>query len=223
MQLALSDLFQVRWTEQIYEEWTRNVAANRPDLSPASLARCRKLMDDHVPDCLVTEYEAFIPTLALPDPDDRHVLAAAIHGGAGLIVTFNLSDFPASVLEDFHEKWSYVAKKEDYRDRSEPADDPKGDYWDHVAFDPEHRLVVVVVPGGRDVEGTEALVGEFRQRTGGRAMRLMTSDADPAYETAILGAYGETVTPPRAGRPGRPKGPDKTPPASLSYVRRSRR
>ena len=102
MQLALSDLFQARWTDQIHDEWTRNVAANRPDISPASLARCRKLMDEHVPDCLVTGYEALIPTLTLPDVDDRHVLAAAIYGGAGLIVTFNLSDFPASVLGQFH-------------------------------------------------------------------------------------------------------------------------
>jgi hypothetical protein len=102
MQLALSDLFQARWTDQIHDEWTRNVLVNRPDISPASLARCRKLMDEHVPDCLVTEYEALIPTLTLPDVDDRHVLAAAIHGGAGLIITFNLSDFPASVLGQFH-------------------------------------------------------------------------------------------------------------------------
>jgi hypothetical protein len=58
-------------------------------------------MDEHVPDCLVTEYEAIIPTLTLPDLDDRHVLAAAIHGGAGLIITFNLSDFPAAILEQF--------------------------------------------------------------------------------------------------------------------------
>jgi hypothetical protein len=74
------------------------------------------------------------------------------------------------------------------------------------------------VPGARDVEGTEALVGEFRRRTGGRAMRLLTSDAYPAYEAAILDAYGETVTPPRTGRPGRPKGPYKTPPAGLVYA-----
>ncbi len=102
MQLALSDLFQARWTDQIHDEWTRNVLANRPDISPANLARCRQLMDEHVPDCLVTGFESLIPTLTLPDPDDRHVLAAAIHGGAGLIVTFNLSDFPTSILGQYH-------------------------------------------------------------------------------------------------------------------------
>jgi hypothetical protein len=59
-------------------------------------------MDEHVPDCVVTEYEALIPTLTLPHVDDRHVLAAAIYGGAGIIITFNLSDFPASVLGQFH-------------------------------------------------------------------------------------------------------------------------
>ena len=101
MWLALADLFQARWTDRIHDEWTRNVAANRPDISPASLARCRKLMDEHVPDSLVTDYEALIPTLTLPDADDRHVLAAAIHGGASLIVTFNLKDFPASALDRF--------------------------------------------------------------------------------------------------------------------------
>ena len=55
-------------------------------------------MDRHVRDCLVTGYEPLIPTLSLPDPDDRHVLAAAIHGRAEVIVTFNLSDFPATAL-----------------------------------------------------------------------------------------------------------------------------
>lgn len=98
MRLALTGLFQARWTDEIHDEWTRNVLANRPDITRESLDRCRKLMDEHVPDCLVTGYEALIPTLLLPDPDDRHVLAAAIHGGADSVVTFNLGDFPASVL-----------------------------------------------------------------------------------------------------------------------------
>jgi IS1 family transposase len=133
--------------------------------------------------------------------------------------TTNWSRFPPRTTEvQFDEKWSFVAKKEEHCDRSDPADDQKGDYWDHVAFDPEHRLVVAVVPGARDVEGTEALVGEFRRRTGGRVMRLMTSDAYPAYETAILHAYGAEVTPPRTGKPGRPRGTYKVPPAGLAYA-----
>ena len=101
MRLALTDLFQARWTDQIHDEWTRNVLANRPDLTAESLSRCRHLMDEHVPDCLVTGYESLIPTLSLPDPDDRHVLAAALHTGARSIITYNLGDFPASVLRQF--------------------------------------------------------------------------------------------------------------------------
>ena len=133
--------------------------------------------------------------------------------------TTTWSLFPPLTTEvQFDEKWSFVAKKEDHCDRSDPADDHKGDYWDHVAFDPEHRLVVAVVPGARDVESTEALVAEFKERTGGRIMRLMTSDSYPAYETAILGAYGETVTPPRTGKPGRPARPYKVPPPGLVYA-----
>ena len=98
MRLALADLFHARWSDEIHDEWTRNLAKKRPDISPESLARCRTLMDEHSPDSKVTGYERLIPTLVLPDPDDRHVLAAAIHGGANLIVTFNLADFPASAL-----------------------------------------------------------------------------------------------------------------------------
>jgi hypothetical protein len=49
-------------------------------------------------------------------------------------------------------------------------------------------------------------------------MSLMTSDDDPAYETAILHAYGETVTPPRTGRPGRPRAAYKAVPPGLTYA-----
>jgi hypothetical protein len=74
------------------------------------------------------------------------------------------------------------------------------------------------VPGARTVENTEALVADFRRRTGGRVMDLMTSDDYPAYETAILYAYGETVTPPRTGKPGRPRAPYKAAPPGLTYA-----
>lgn len=55
-------------------------------------------MNAHVRDCLVTGYEDLVPALTLPDPDDRHALAAAIRAGADVIVTANLADFPAEVL-----------------------------------------------------------------------------------------------------------------------------
>jgi hypothetical protein len=58
-------------------------------------------MDRAVEDCLVTGYESLIGALELPDADDRHVLAAAIRAGAQLIVTNNLRDFPAAVLDRF--------------------------------------------------------------------------------------------------------------------------
>src|SRR3954471_4771766 len=133
--------------------------------------------------------------------------------------TTSWSGFPPLTREiQFDEKWAFVAKKEANCDHSEPGDDHKGDYWDHVAFDPEHRLILGVVPGARTIENTEILVEYFRRRTGGRLMNLMTSDDYPAYETAILHAYGETVVPPRTGKPGRPKVPYKAAPAGLNYA-----
>jgi IS1 family transposase len=87
-----------------------------------------------------------------------------------------------------------------------------------VALDAESRMVVSVVPGPRTAESAVALVEDFRRRTGGRVMDLITTDGHPAYEEAILNAYGETVTPPRTGRPGRPRAPYKVPPPGLTYA-----
>ena len=72
-----------------------------------------------------------------------------------------------------------------------------------MALDPEHRLVVVVIPGARTIENTAALVADFHRRTDGRLMNLITTDDYPAYESAILHVYGATVTPPPTGKPGR--------------------
>jgi IS1 family transposase len=131
----------------------------------------------------------------------------------------NWSPFPPRTREvQFDEKWAFVAKKEAHCDPSDPADDRKGDTWDHVAFDPEHRLVVGVVPGKRTAENVAAVVADFRRRTAGRLMGLITTDGYPAYETAILDAYGQTVTPPRTGKPGRPRAPYKIPPPGLTYA-----
>ncbi|MCG5511512.1 PIN domain-containing protein [Ectothiorhodospira lacustris] len=100
MRLAISGLYAARWTEQIHDEWTRNLLKKRTELADA-LPRTVGLMNQAVPDALVTGHEPLIPALQLPDPDDRHVLAAAIRAGAQLIITFNLKDFPTDTLASF--------------------------------------------------------------------------------------------------------------------------
>ena len=87
MHLALMDLFRARWSDDIHEEWMRGVLEKYPDRTRADVEKVRDKMNAHVRDCLVTNYEDLIPTLQLPDPDDRHVLAAAIRAGASVIVT----------------------------------------------------------------------------------------------------------------------------------------
>jgi hypothetical protein len=101
--------------------------------------------------------------------------------------------FPPNTREiQFDEKGSFVAKEQQRCDPLDPADDHRGDWWDHVAYDPESRLVVLcVVSRAHDVENIEAVIHEAVQRTWGRVMELMASDDDPAYETAILRAYGQ--------------------------------
>lgn len=101
MWLGLSGRFRARWSRDIHEEWKRNLLLNRPDLIRAQVDRTSDLMDRAIPDSLVDEYEDLIAGLTLPDPNDRHVLAAAIRCGASVIVTFNQKDFPAEVLASY--------------------------------------------------------------------------------------------------------------------------
>ena len=101
MYLAITDLYRARWSNRIHEEWMRNVVKDHADIPREKVERIRDLMDLHVRDGLVTGYESLIDRLTLPDPDDRHVLAAAIHCGADMIVTFNLKDFPKDVLNPY--------------------------------------------------------------------------------------------------------------------------
>jgi len=101
MHLALSGLYRARWTARIHNEWMTALQRQRPDLSREALEWTRSRMDEAVPDCLVSGYEGLEASLDLPDPDDRHVLAAAIHCGAGTIVTYNLKDFPDELLAPY--------------------------------------------------------------------------------------------------------------------------
>src|SRR5262249_51908698 len=96
--LAANLLYQPRWTDAIHEEWIRSVLRNRPDLTREQLERTRQLMDQIDPECLVRTAERALEKWELPDPGDRHVLAAAVAAKAPVIVTFNLADFPEKVL-----------------------------------------------------------------------------------------------------------------------------
>jgi predicted nucleic acid-binding protein len=100
IRLAQRGLFAGRWTTQILDEMERAIVRRQPELA-GRLTRTRGLMCDAVPDCLVEGYEQLIDALELPDPNDRHVLAAAIRCGAQVIVTNNQSDFPADVLDPY--------------------------------------------------------------------------------------------------------------------------
>ena len=101
LQLALTDLFQAKWTADIHREWIEALMRKDPTPDRAALERTRDLMDKATRDSLVTGYEWLISSLALPDPNDRHVLAAAIAGHCDVIVTQNLKDFPEAALAPF--------------------------------------------------------------------------------------------------------------------------
>jgi predicted nucleic acid-binding protein len=98
MYLATEELYRPLWSEAVSREWMAALARRRPDLREAAIAKTNALMEGHVDNALVTGYEGLIESLTLPDPDDRHVLATAIHGGAAAIVTLNLKHFPDNVL-----------------------------------------------------------------------------------------------------------------------------
>lgn len=109
IRVAQAGLVQAKWTDEILDEVFRNLKINRPDLEDARLDRTRELMNRAVRDCLVTGYEPLVDALALPDPDDRHVLAAAVKARAQVIVTNNLNDFPPDELA----AWDIEAKAPD--------------------------------------------------------------------------------------------------------------
>ncbi|MDA8009470.1 MAG: PIN domain-containing protein [Pirellulales bacterium] len=96
--LSRAGAFRGRWTDEIHQEWMRALRRNDPRMTPERLEQIRDRINGASRGCLVTGYERLIPELNLPDPDDRHVLAAAIVGRCDVIVTKNLKDFPDEAL-----------------------------------------------------------------------------------------------------------------------------
>ena len=101
VQAAVDRLVEARWTDEIHDEWIRNLVANAPAIPMARLENARRLMNEAVPTAMVRGHEDHIATVNLPDPNDRHVVAAGIVGGASTIVTWNLRHFPVKELKKF--------------------------------------------------------------------------------------------------------------------------
>jgi predicted nucleic acid-binding protein len=101
MRLTLQGLLQARWSDLVHEEWIQAVLRDFPNITRPQLERTRDLMNRYAVGSLVTGFEQRIERLTLPDPNDRHVLAAAIQCRAEVILTRNLKDFPASVLAEY--------------------------------------------------------------------------------------------------------------------------
>jgi hypothetical protein len=79
-------------------------------------------------------------------------------------------------------------------------------------------LLLALVPGKRDGPTCERLIRQVRDRTGGRADVLLTSDEHAPYETAIREVYGVEMPRPRRPGPGRPPKPVKVAPPGLCYA-----
>ncbi|MFV0302461.1 MAG: RSP_2648 family PIN domain-containing protein [Paracoccus sp. (in: a-proteobacteria)] len=93
--LAAAGLYQPLWSPRILDEW-RHVAARQgvAEVAGAEIA----LLSDRFPAASVSDQGSRSAGLDLPDPADAHVIEAALNGGADLIVTANLRDFPRSAL-----------------------------------------------------------------------------------------------------------------------------
>ena len=118
----------------------------------------------------------------------------------------------------FDEKWAFVRKKRKHRNNNIARDSREGDNWDHVAYDPEHRLVISVVPGKRTLRNVKKLVADFKKRTEGRIMNLITSDEYKPYRKAILKAYGKNIRVPHFRWRNRPDGIWRVPVEGLTYA-----
>ena len=100
IRLADHNLFFPLWSEKIFEEWEYFVSKNATECIDATRIEIL-LMKTKWKSSLISQDTALENKLFLPDENDRHVLASAIKGGAQVLLTNNLKDFPSRVLIKF--------------------------------------------------------------------------------------------------------------------------
>jgi predicted nucleic acid-binding protein len=102
LRIAERDLYRPLWSDRIFAEATDAIVEIHPDIPPEQIARRFASMDETFEDARVDGWENLEQTVTLPDPDDRHVVAAAMCGRADAIVTANIRDYPSDVLKPLH-------------------------------------------------------------------------------------------------------------------------
>ena len=99
LSVAERGVYMPYWTDQILEEMERKVIGDGP-ATPKAMVTVRELMNAALPAATIKGYESLISSMT-NDQKDRHVLAAAVRGNIGLIVTNNTKDFPAAACEPY--------------------------------------------------------------------------------------------------------------------------
>ena len=115
------------------------------------------------------------------------------------------------------ELWTFVKKKEAHLTPLERMLALHGDTWVWIAFAPISKLVPAWVAGKRTLQESKMLIQRLKFSTDGH-IPFFTSDELPHYADALLAVYGQTVVPPRTGKPGRPRNAYKVPPNDLLYA-----
>jgi predicted nucleic acid-binding protein len=95
--------FRPLWSEKILDEWQTRGERQYPDMPEGGMLRQRNILTDNFEEALVSVPRELLdfPQNLLPDPNDNHVLFAALCGHADAIVTANIKDFPQNLMKDF--------------------------------------------------------------------------------------------------------------------------
>jgi predicted nucleic acid-binding protein len=97
--LADAELYRPLWSADILTELRRNLVGTA-GLAEDAVDRTIAVMSSHFDDAEVTGYTGLIEAMTC-DRKDRHVLAAAVHAHADVLVTQNTKDFPAASMADY--------------------------------------------------------------------------------------------------------------------------